>query len=79
MWFSVYRGSTMAAKPSDSEQGRLAFCTSKIRDQLKCSVCLEQYTLPKTLPCHHSFCLGCIERFPIELQVIYGNIIIIYV
>ena len=29
-------------------------------DQLKCSVCLDQYTNPKTLPCHHSFCFKCI-------------------
>ena len=32
-------------------------------DQLTCSVCLDQYTNPKTLPCHHSFCLECIRVY----------------
>ena len=37
-------------------------------DQLKCSVCLDQYTNPKT-PCLHSFCLKCIEPLPVEIKV----------
>ena len=37
--------------------------------ELKCSVCLEQYTDPKTLPCLHSFCLKCIEPLPVEIKV----------
>ncbi|XP_077981347.1 E3 ubiquitin-protein ligase TRIM45-like [Glandiceps talaboti] len=28
---------------------------------LSCSICLEQYKLPKLLPCHHTFCLHCLE------------------
>ena len=38
-------------------------------EQLECGVCLDQYTNPKTLQCHHSFCLKCIELLPIEKQV----------
>ena len=38
-------------------------------DQLTCSVCLDQYTNPKTLPCHHSFCLKCIQPLPTITKV----------
>ena len=38
-------------------------------DQLTCSVCLDQYTNPKTLPCLHSFCLKCIEPLQVEIKV----------
>ena len=38
----------------------------ELDEQLTCSVCLDQYTNPKTLQCHHSFCLTCIERLPQE-------------
>ena len=36
----------------------------KLEEQLKCSVCLDLYTNPKILPCHHSFCQECLERLP---------------
>ena len=39
-------------------------------DQLKCNVCLGQYTNPKTLPCHHSFCLECVQPLPTIIKVI---------
>ena len=42
---------------------------NELDEQLTCSVCLDKYTNPKTLPCHHSFCLDCIERLPQQLQV----------
>ena len=41
----------------------------ELDEHLTCSVCLDQYTNPKTLQCHHSFCLKCIEKLPQELQV----------
>ena len=41
----------------------------ELDEQLTCVVCLDQYTNPKTLQCHHSFCLKCIERLPKESQV----------
>ena len=48
----------MASKPFTSP-GLL-----KLEEQLTCPVCLDLYTNPKTLPCLHSFCEACIERFP---------------
>ena len=50
----------MAAKPSSSFSPGLL----KLEEQLTCPVCLDLYTNPKTLPCLHSFCEACIERFP---------------
>ena len=31
-------------------------------NRLKCSVCLNTYNIPKTLPCLHTFCKDCIEE-----------------
>ena len=50
----------MGAKPSSSSSPGLL----KLEEQLTCPVCLDLYTNPKTLPCLHSFCEACIERFP---------------
>ena len=50
----------MAAQPSSSYSP----CLLKLEEQLTCPVCLDLYTNPKTLPCLHSFCEACIERFP---------------
>ena len=36
----------------------------KLEEQLKCSVCLDLYTNPKTLFCLHSFCQECLEGLP---------------
>ena len=33
---------------------------SSLGDQLNCAVCLERFVDPRTLPCHHSFCLRCL-------------------
>ena len=51
----------MAAKSSTALE--------ELDEQLICSVCLDQYTNPKTLQCHHSFCLKCIENLPQEHKV----------
>ncbi|XP_070555074.1 tripartite motif-containing protein 3-like [Ptychodera flava] len=35
--------------------------TSQIREEyLSCTICLQRYTAPKILPCHHTFCSGCL-------------------
>ena len=33
----------------------------KLEEQLTCSICLDQYTNPKILPCFHTFCLDCLK------------------
>ena len=50
----------MATKPSSSP-GLL-----KLEEQLTCPVCLDHYTNPKILPCHHSFCQHCLEGLPLD-------------
>ena len=40
----------------------------ELEKQLKCPVCLELYTDPKILPCHHSFCQECLEKMPKERE-----------
>ena len=32
-----------------------------LNELLACAVCLNRYTDPRTLPCHHSFCKDCID------------------
>ncbi|XP_068129254.1 E3 ubiquitin-protein ligase TRIM11-like [Hyperolius riggenbachi] len=34
----------------------------RLREELKCSICLSIYTYPVTLRCGHNFCRGCIDR-----------------
>ena len=41
---------------------------SKLDAQLTCGVCLDRYTDPRTLPCHHSFCKNCIDPLPVQLD-----------
>lgn len=36
----------------------------RLKEQITCSVCLEIFDNPRTLPCLHSFCHGCLERLP---------------
>ena len=31
--------------------------------KLLCSICLEDFKIPKLLPCFHSFCLLCLESY----------------
>ena len=33
----------------------------KLEEQLRCPVCLDLYTNPRTLPCLHAFCQECLE------------------
>ena len=50
----------MAVKPSS---GLL-----KLEEQLTCPVCLDLYTNPKILPCHHSLYQECLEGLPQERE-----------
>ena len=52
----------MATKPSSSSSPGLL----KLEEQLTCPVCLDHYTNPKILPCHHSFCQDCLEGLPLD-------------
>ena len=40
---------------------------SKFKENLTCSLCFEVYNdsdrLPKGLPCFHTFCLSCLEKY----------------
>uniref|UniRef100_A0A1X7TR12 RING-type domain-containing protein n=2 Tax=Amphimedon queenslandica TaxID=400682 RepID=A0A1X7TR12_AMPQE len=49
----------MATKPSSGLR-------LKLEKELTCSVCLDHYTNPKTLPCLHSFCEHCLEGLPLD-------------
>ncbi len=39
----------------------------KLEQELTCSICLDQYTSPKTLPCLHTYCLECLKGIQPEL------------
>ena len=53
----------MAEKPSAHSDA-----LRKLEEQLTCSVCLDHYINPKTLPCFHPFCQQCLEGLPLDLQ-----------
>ena len=33
----------------------------KLEDLVKCPICLDSFSDPRSLPCHHTLCLGCLE------------------
>ncbi|KAG8006002.1 E3 ubiquitin-protein ligase TRIM21 [Nibea albiflora] len=39
----------------------MAFALSE--EQFRCSICLDVFKNPVSIPCGHNFCLGCIKRF----------------
>ena len=46
-----------------------------IEEQLTCKICLDIFTNPKILPCHHSFCCQCLQRMPVlkDKDKVYNN------
>ena len=45
----------MACKPSSP-------VSKNLQDLVTCSICLEDFTDPRALPCVHSYCKACLER-----------------
>lgn len=39
----------------------MAFVLSE--DQFRCTICLDTFKNPVSIPCGHNFCLLCIKRF----------------
>ena len=37
--------------------------TVLLRDLLTCSLCLEEMTKSRLLPCHHGYCLNCLQKY----------------
>jgi len=40
----------------------MAATATNVDDLLLCPMCLNTFDSPRTLPCHHSFCLNCIKH-----------------
>ena len=40
--------------------------TADLEEALTCPVCFGIYENPRSLPCLHCFCLGCLERLPVN-------------
>ena len=60
----------MAELPSSSEKA-----LQKLKEQLTCSVCLDQYTNPKLLECFHVFCENCIKPLPVRQTATQGQVV----
>ena len=44
------------------------YTISKMKENLECSLCLETYSDPKQLQCHHIFCLKCLRTLVLPHQ-----------
>ena len=42
--------------------------SKKIRKLLECPLCNEQFKVPKTLPCLHSFCADCLNKHIVKIR-----------
>ena len=60
--FSVIRLSVCDVFRSDGPAMAAAFdLQAHVSDMTKCSICLEDFNDPKSLPCLHTFCLECLR------------------
>ena len=64
-----YTVNTLGEKKLIMAEAGLPGTLEHLKEYLTCSVCSEEYTNPRTLPCNHSFCLDCIEQLLTEAQV----------
>ena len=48
---------------------------AEMDELLQCSVCLERFDDPRTLPCNHNFCRTCLEKIPRNLEDRDGHIV----
>ena len=51
----------MRTRSAAGQRWKMTEGLKNLKDQLTCSVCLNKYTEPVILPCHHVFCKPCIQ------------------
>lgn len=47
---------------SSTNEEKAIYVLEQLNEQLLCAVCMEKYSQPKLLDCHHTFCLKCLQR-----------------
>ena len=45
-----------------SNEEKAIYVLEQLNEQLLCAVCLEKFSEPKLLQCHHTFCTKCLQR-----------------
>lgn len=45
-----------------SNEEKAIYVLEQLNEQLLCAVCLEKFSEPKLLHCHHTFCTKCLQR-----------------
>ena len=56
--------SEMAEGGHDHEYIAGSLDTAELKEKfLHCALCLEMFTEPKVLPCQHTFCLDCLQKY----------------
>lgn len=58
---SLDRIRQMLLTPPSSRPPEFENPLEKIEQLLTCPICLDRYKQPKLLPCHHTFCLPCLD------------------
>eukprot|EP00112_Aurelia_sp_Birch-Aquarium-sp1_P019731 Seg4942.2 transcript_id=Seg4942.2/GoldUCD/mRNA.D3Y31 product="E3 ubiquitin-protein ligase TRIM33" protein_id=Seg4942.2/GoldUCD/D3Y31 len=47
---------------ADESRSSIVATLTKLEEIVRCCVCLETLSFPKTLRCQHSFCIGCLAK-----------------